>query len=120
MVLVRATILGGLPIVADVTFGKDADTPNGPGEYWAEVEALYWQKHDGTKGKEVSQAVYERCHRWDNYWQAYVTEEANEWLSVNCPTRIRDQTASGGYRNEGDWSPDYIALNGNPMEEATA
>ena len=30
-----ATILGGLPVIADVAFGKDADTPNGPGEYWA-------------------------------------------------------------------------------------
>ena len=25
-----ATILGGLPVIATVSFGKDADTPNGP------------------------------------------------------------------------------------------
>lgn len=120
MVLVHATILGGLPVVADVAFGKDADTPNGPGEYWSDVETLYWRKRDGTRGKEVSEAIYDRCHKYDDYWQADVTEQANDWLGEHCPIRYRDPEAPGGYREEGDWSEDYIKLNGDPRKRRAA
>lgn len=63
-----ATILGGLPVVADVSFGKDADTPDGPGEYWSAVNALYWCKRDGTKGKEIPEHLRDRAERYDPYF----------------------------------------------------
>lgn len=55
------SILGGLAVIARVSFGKDADTPNGPGEYWGEVCALYWIKRDGSKGHPLSLKVFDRA-----------------------------------------------------------
>jgi hypothetical protein len=52
-------------VYAEVSCGKDADTPNGPGEFWAEVDAIYWLKRDGTKGKEIPKSVYDRAEKYD-------------------------------------------------------
>ena len=110
MVKVPVSILGGLPVIADVWFSG----PDYYGEYDAGVDTLYWQKSDGAAGKEVSQTIYDRCHKFDEWWQASITEEASYWLGHHCPTRYRDPEAPGGYREEGEWSPEYIALNGDP------
>lgn len=110
MVLVHATILGGLPVVADVWFSG----PDYFGEYDSGVDGLYWQKSDGSKGKELSDAIMQRLEKYDTYWQASVTEQANDWLSIHCPVRIRQP--DGTYSDEGEWSPDYILLNGKPKE----
>ncbi len=59
------TILGGLPVIAVVSFGKDADTPNGPGEYWAEVESIHWMKRDRSKGKEIPEHIRDRAEKYD-------------------------------------------------------
>lgn len=59
------TILGGLPVIAVIDAGKDADTPNGPGEYWAEVRSIHWQKRDGSKGKEIPDHVRDRAAEYD-------------------------------------------------------
>lgn len=59
------TILGGLPVVAVVEYGKDPDTPNGPGEFWAEVTSIHWRKRDGSKGKELPQHLYDRAEAYD-------------------------------------------------------
>lgn len=61
----RATILGGLPVFVEINAGKDADTPNGPGEYYAEVDGIYWLKRDGTKGKEISEKIWDRAIKYD-------------------------------------------------------
>lgn len=110
MVLVPVSIMGGLPVIAEVWFSG----PDYWGEYDAGVDALYWRNRDGSRGKEVSEAIYDRCHKHDDYWQAYVTEQANDWLSCHCPIRRRDHTEPSGYRTEGEWSAEYIALNGDP------
>lgn len=60
-----ATILGGLPVVVEIAFGKDADTPNGAGEHWSEVEHIWWRKRDGSAGKEIPQKVYDRAELYD-------------------------------------------------------
>ena len=72
MVTRPATILGGLPVVATIAFGKDADTPNGPGEYWAEVEEICWRKRDGTAGKPVPEHIYDRAEKYDPYFSALI------------------------------------------------
>lgn len=59
------TILGGLPVVAVVTGGKDADTPNGPGEYWTEVVSIHWMKRDGSKGAEIPPHIRDRAEAYD-------------------------------------------------------
>lgn len=59
------TILGGLPVIAIVHSGKDADTPNGPGEYWSEVLAIHWSKRDGSKGKELPEHIVARAEKYD-------------------------------------------------------
>lgn len=101
MVFVPATILGGLPVIADVWFSR--------GDGWmtdddAGVNAIYWEKRDGTCGKEVSAKVYARLDKTD-YWQAYVTEQASDWLGCNCPTRYSDG------RIVGEYSEEYLKLN---------
>lgn len=59
------TILGGLPVWADIASGKDPDGPWGPGEYWSEVQTLYWVKRDGSKGKELPQHIVDRAENYD-------------------------------------------------------
>lgn len=73
------TILGGLPVIAEVEFGKDADTPNGPGEYWAEVQAIYWRKRDGSKGKEIPEHIRDRAAKHD-YAFCYLIEQIEDQL----------------------------------------
>lgn len=78
MPLAPVTILGGLPVIAEVWFSR--------GDGWmtdddAGVDALYWQRRDGTKGKELPQSVMDRLDKSDDYWQATVTEQASDWLA---------------------------------------
>lgn len=73
---VPATILGGLPIIADVSFGRD----DWSGEYWAEVDNIYWQKKDGTAGKQIPQKVYDRAEAYDSGF-CNLTEQANDYLA---------------------------------------
>ena len=74
------TILGGLPVIAVVESGKDADTPNGPGEYWSEVISLHWVKRDGSKGKELPEKVRDRAEAYD-YGFCDLIEQVHEQLT---------------------------------------
>lgn len=74
------TVLGGLPLIAEVTFTR--------GDGWmtdddAEVDALYWVKADGTKGKPVSQAFYDRLEKRDEWWQAGVIEQVCDHIAYS-------------------------------------
>ncbi len=72
-----ATILGGLPIIADVWFtrgdGYSSDDDAG-------VDAIYWRKRDGSKGKEVSQKIYDRLDKID-YWECAVVDAVSDHLA---------------------------------------
>jgi hypothetical protein len=73
-----ATILGGLPVIAEVWFTR--------GDGWstdddAGVSALYWRKKDGTKGKELSQKILDRAEAKDPYWECDVVEAVSEHLA---------------------------------------
>lgn len=72
---VDATILGGLPVIADISFGRSWE-----GEYWAEVDAIYWRKRDGTAGKEISLRLRDKAERYDPYFGDLI-ERANESLA---------------------------------------
>lgn len=100
-VFAPVTVIGGLPVIAEVWFSG----PDYKGEYDAGVDQLYWQKHNGSKGKPLSQKVMDRIQK-EQYWDAYVTEQTNDWLSFNVPTRYQDG------RVEGEYSEHYIMLNG--------
>ena len=76
---VEATILGGLPVIADISFGYDAYST----EYWAEVDAIYWRKRDGAAGKEISQHLRDKAERYDPYFSDLV-ERANEQLAYEA------------------------------------
>jgi len=70
-------ILGGLPVWAEVWYTR--------GDGWmtdddAGVTALYWLKRDGTKGKEVSEAIYERCRK-DAYWECDVCDRVFDYIA---------------------------------------
>lgn len=103
MVLVPVTVLGGLPVIADVWFSG----PDYFGEYDAGVNELFWRKSDGSKGKPLPPRIMGRVER-ENYWEANVTEQANDWLSCHTPIRYPDG------RQDGEWSEEYILLNGDP------
>lgn len=82
------TILGGLPVIAEVWFTR--------GDGWmtdddAGVDALFWQKRDGSKGKEVSQKIYDRLEKSDPYWQCGVTEQVFDYLAYTADNQDDDQ-----------------------------
>jgi len=83
-VIRKASILGGLPIIAEVAFGYDSWNM----EHWAEVEGIFWRKRDGTKGKAISQALRDRAEKYDPYFSnliEYINEEmAYEKESEEC------------------------------------
>lgn len=107
MVFVPVTVLGGLPAIAEVWFSG----PDYFGEYDAGVDGLYWQRSDGSKGALFSERMMDRVEK-DSYWDAYVTEQANDWLSAHTP--IVRRFADGRVEQDGEWSEDYIRLNGDP------
>lgn len=65
-----ATILGGLPVFAECwyTRGDGLTTDDDCG-----VEALYWLRRNGTKGKELPQSIMDRLDKTP-YWEAGVCE----------------------------------------------
>lgn len=63
------TILGGLPIIADVDWGTDYW-----GEGYAEIEAIYWMKKDGTKGKPIPPKVFDRAELYDSYFSSLIEQ----------------------------------------------
>jgi hypothetical protein len=60
------TILGGLPVIAEVSFGV-SDGPDGR-DYWAEVDTIYWMKRNGSKGKAIPQHIRDRAEKYDYYF----------------------------------------------------
>ena len=84
---------GCLPVWIEVSAGKDADTPNGAGEYWEEVDAIYWLKRDGTKGSHISEKLWEEaekedygfCNMLEGFWDTmrHEQEEAKR-LGAGC------------------------------------
>ena len=71
-----ATVLGGLPVIAEVWFSG----PDYFGEYDAGVDNLYWQKRDGSRGKPLSDKVMERINKRDPYWESDVIEAVSDHL----------------------------------------
>ena len=70
----RSSIKGGLPVWVRIRYGKDVDTPNGPGEYWAAVESISFLKRDGAPGTEISQRLWDEGEAYDPYWCALIEE----------------------------------------------
>lgn len=99
MTFVPVTVRGGLPVIADVWFLIDYY-----GEVDSGVNALYWQQRDGTRGKELSKPLMDKITK-ESYWDAYITEQANDWLGEHVPTRYSDGTTIGSYSDE------YLKLN---------
>ena len=72
------TVLGGLPLWAECWYSR--------GDGWtcyddAGVDSLHWLKRDGTKGKEISQRMYDRIEKRDQYWEGHVIEQIDDYLS---------------------------------------
>lgn len=95
MTFVPVTILGGLPVIASVWFSG----PDYEGHYDAGCDGLYWQNRDGTRGAPLSERMMDRVEKQDEYWQADVTEKANDWLGYE---------ARG---EDGELTEAYLALN---------
>lgn len=63
-----SVLKGCLPVWIIVAAGRDADTPNGPGEYWEEVEEIRWLKRDGTPGAPISERLWDEAEKADPYF----------------------------------------------------
>lgn len=79
MVAVPGSILGGLPVIAEICFGYDSGTPYSTGGGYAEVDAIYWMKRNGSKGKMIPDHLKERAEAYDPYF-AELIERATEHL----------------------------------------
>jgi hypothetical protein len=75
------TVKGGMPLWAVCTGGID-DGPCGR-EYWSEVVSLHWLTSKGGKGKEITQAMMDSIEKYDQYWQAEVTEQVTDYLAYS-------------------------------------
>jgi hypothetical protein len=73
-----ATILGGLPVWAEVWFtrgdGYSSDDDAG-------VSELFWLKRDGTKGGPVPDSVRDRAEAKDPYWEVDVVDKVTDYLA---------------------------------------
>ena len=70
------TVLGGLPVIAEVSFTR--------GDGWmtdddAQVDGLYWQKRNGSKGAPLSEKIMERIEK-ESYWQCAVIDQVQDYL----------------------------------------
>ena len=57
----RAEIFGCLPAIAVISTGYDSFT----GEYWSELDHLFWRKRDGLPGKEIPKKIRDRVDDGD-------------------------------------------------------
>lgn len=80
MAIGRGTILGGLPVFAEVSFGHDGFT----GEGWAEVEHIYWVKKNDKPGKEIPDHIRDRAEKYDSYF-CNLTEQVSDYLAYSDP-----------------------------------
>lgn len=55
----------------------------------AGVDCLYWQKHDGTKGKPLPQKVMDKIEKED-YWECNVIDQVTDHLCYQ--QYLREQT----------------------------
>lgn len=85
-------LMGCLPVWIEVAVGKDADTPNGAGEYWEEVEAIYWLKRDGSKGSPISQRLWAKAEKADPYFCGMLE---GFWDDLRFARREAERAASG-------------------------
>jgi len=74
-----ATVLGGLPVIADCWYSG----PDYFGEYDCGCDGLFWAKRDGKRGKPLSDTLMEKIEKRDPYWQANVTEQVSDYLSYS-------------------------------------
>lgn len=68
------TILGGLPVIATVSFTRD---------YWGECDAdvddLCWMKRDGSKGKSIPQHLFDKATA--DYKNADIIEQVTDYYA---------------------------------------
>lgn len=96
------TILGGLPVIAVVSSGKDSDTPDGPGEYWSEVDSIHWRKRDGTKGKALPEHLRDKAKAYDSGFcdlidQVHTHLSQEEWLRKHGERIVHHPTCNADY-----------------------
>ena len=62
-----AIIFGKMPVVVEIACGVD-DSPVYGREYYEEVEGIWWERKDGSKGKEVPQHLVDKLEEQDPYF----------------------------------------------------
>lgn len=85
-----ASILGGLPVWAECSVHVSPAGPWGPAEYDMELDDLFWQKKDGSKGGRIPDHIWESASQKDPYWQAYVTEAVSDYVAYGSENPFED------------------------------
>lgn len=80
MVLVFGSILGGLPVMAEINCGMSEGTWVSDAEFYSEVEAIYWWKKGDKPGKEIPAHLWERAYEYD-YMFADLIQNGLDWLA---------------------------------------
>lgn len=93
MVQAPATILGGLPVIAEVVFGYDSGSAYSPAEYYSEVEGIFWMKRNGKPGKPIPDHLWERAEKDDPYFAGLI-DQVTEHLVHEAAERERDERVS--------------------------
>lgn len=82
----QGTILGGLPVIADVDWGTSWD-----GEGYAEISQIYWLKRNGTKGKPIPKKLFDRAELYDSYFSSLI-EQLSELCAYEQYEREREES----------------------------
>lgn len=86
------TVLGGLPVWAEVSFYR--------GDGWttdddAQVDGLYWLRRDGSKGAPLSSKMLDRLEKRDHFWECGVIEQVTDSLIHDDIQSVVDKPATG-------------------------
>ena len=85
--------VNGLPLIAVVHTSYDAYT----GESDAEVQALYWRKRDGSRGKHVSTKIWDRIE--GSTWGLVFDQMMYEQYIWDCATKAAPLLYQGGVQD---------------------
>jgi hypothetical protein len=87
-----ATVLGGLPVIAEVwwTRGDGWTTDDDAG-----VDEVFWRKRDGSKGAPFSEKMMDKLDAKDPYWESNVIEQVSDHLAYQQYLRELPRRISG-------------------------
>lgn len=109
MVTRPVCILGGLPAWATINYSYDSYT----GESDSEVEELFWQKRDGSRGSALPQHIFDKALSYGNDYQGCdIIEQVDATLGYEQWEREEMLHAAQVYQR--GWLPERYLIHHSP------